>query len=115
MREIPNWLRPYLVGGSKEWKGRKSWTVTTKAAKASKRRPRYGAVEPAIVHSFDLVDRGGGAGKIEPFQKSTPKSSPASIKTTESSIAIAAKAGKPQPREAWAVAMLARARNLNSD
>ena len=49
----------------------------TKAAKVSKRRPRYGAVESAMVHSFDLVDQGGGVVKIEPSQKSTPKSSPA--------------------------------------
>jgi hypothetical protein len=34
-----------------------------------------------------------GVVKIEPSQKSTPKSSPAPIKTTEPSIAIAGKAG----------------------
>ena len=103
-------------------KGWKERVAKNKVAKAPKRRPRYGAVEqPTIVHSFDGIDgihRSGGAVKIEPIepsQKSTPESSPAPIKTTEPSIAIAAKAGKPQPREAWAVRMLARARNLDSD
>jgi hypothetical protein len=81
---------------SKDWKGWKSWAATSKAAKALKRKARRGAVEPAIVHSFDVIDgidRAGGAVKIEPSQKSTPKSSPAPIKTTEPSIVIAAKAG----------------------
>ena len=49
--------------------------------------------------------------KIEPSQKSAPKSSPAPIKTTEPSIAIAAKAGAsctfflgpPRSLERWLI------------